>query len=1604
VSKKLNLPSALGIFLIGLFSANVSQAQYTNVYWDANGVTAGTGGTGTWNSSNALWATNSDGSGTLSSPTTLGTNIIYNFSGTNGTVSETSSFTVAGINWLTSGYTWSSTANRTLTGVDTNSTGANTIFIASAANLNITGTGFSFNGLSMTGGAGSTLTLTNAAAATTTINFGTSTATGGRTNSVNTIIAGAGTVVIGNGAPSGFTQAGNITNSTTGMLVLTNSASGDLNVLGAVSGNGALTLGVSYSGNIVMSNAISGNSALTLSLTGATNGKINLMAANSYTGGTTIQQTNGGSVGVGASASFGSGTLTIAGAGTNWVVAQNNNLNIANATVISNGSTYRLSSLNTGWQQTNSGLITGGGSIFFSQADSQTLSNTNNTFGGGVNIGSSTKVYVNSIGTSGANSSLGTNGTITFSSRTGTSSAAELYWMGNTNETSDKAFALTTVSTASGMKIYAGDNGTGGTNVTLTLNGNINSTGATNQTITLGAYNGNTLAMNGTINQTAGYTNSLVVGNSGTGTVVLGNTNNSFGGGLTINAGSASTNTVQVAKIGNAGTNSVLGTNGTINIGGSSATGVNILKYVGTGETNDKVINLAGANGGATLDQSGTGNLKFSSATTATGVGAKTITLQGSTAGTGELAGAISDQGANAVSLAKTGSGTWTLSGVNTYTGLTQIGAGGAPGGTLKIGLTNGLLKGVLVGASSLANTGTLDLTAGGDYVMNSYGNSVNAGNSMAFTNSSGTATTLTFTNANNYITMSSNGGKTLTNATANLTVAFNGAVDIGSSTAGDVLFTGPGAFTLNGALNSTGSALRGLTKSGDGTLTLNAASGYNGVTTLSLGTIALGANGTLGTNSVVMNGGTLAVGTSSSTIKDLTVTNGTITGSGTLNSANSFTFANTATSTVSANLAGAAAVTQTGSSRVVLSGSNSFSGGLNLNSAGSGVDVTRAEALGTGTITAGSTNSKLGLNTITSLTITNAVNTGSSNTATMAFTPGASGNSMTVSGLISGSGIAKVSGGGDLYLNNSGNTYSGGTEVGTGRIYVGSDGALGATTGAVNFGTTTNSLLAITSDVSFNASRNFTMSAAGYTANIDTGANNVTINGVIAPISGVTGGLLAKLGTGSLTLAGANTYSGTTTISSGVLNIRNSAGLGATNAGTTVADLAALELQNGISVGQEELTLNGTGVSSRGALRNISGNNTYGGLLTLGSASRINSDSGTLSLTNAGTITGNTFGLTVGGAGDTVLNSILGTTSGTLTKDGAGKLTLGGANTFTGLTTVSGGTLAYGVANALSSGAVTVNGSGAVLDIATFSDTVGAVTLTTGSITGTTGVLTGTSFAMDGTGSASAILDGSGATLTKTGAGTTTTLSRTNTYTGATTVSQGTLLVDTTGSIASSSATVNGGLLNVNGTAGSVTVNDGGSLGGSGSVGELSLNRGGLLNPGNSPGTLTAAQAIVMGGSTYNWQISNSGVGTTAGTDWDLFSVGGLLNMSNVTDANKWNLVVTADGAFTGWTDSNSPYEYVFAQAAGISLSSGFSTAVGTDVTSLFNITSSGITSLPNSSYNANGDFKVLVGRGSNDVITLNLQAIPEPSTGSMLTLGIAGLVATRLLRRKSS
>ena len=85
---------------------------------------------------------------------------------------------------------------------------------------------------------------------------------------------------------------------------------------------------------------------------------------------------------------------------------------------------------------------------------------------------------------------------------------------------------------------------------------------------------------------------------------------------------------------------------------------------------------------------------------------------------------------------------------------------------------------------------------------------------------------------------------------------------------------------------------------------------------------------------------------------------------------------------------------------------------------------------------------------------------------------------------------------------------------------------------------------------------------------------------------------------------------------------------------------------------------------------------NSYGGLVTLGAASTISSDSGTLSLTNAGTITGATFALTLTGAGNGSIASIIGTTTGTLTKSGTGTWTLTGASTYTGKSFIQNGTL----------------------------------------------------------------------------------------------------------------------------------------------------------------------------------------------------------------------------------------------------------------------------------------------------------------------------------------
>ncbi|HND61946.1 MAG TPA: autotransporter-associated beta strand repeat-containing protein [Opitutaceae bacterium] len=206
---------------------------------------------------------------------------------------------------------------------------------------------------------------------------------------------------------------------------------------------------------------------------------------------------------------------------------------------------------------------------------------------------------------------------------------------------------------------------------------------------------------------------------------------------------------------------------------------------------------------------------------------------------------------------------------------------------------------------------------------------------------------------------------------------------------------------------------------------------------------------------------------------------------------------------------------------------------------------------------------------------------------------------------------------------------------------------------------------------------------------------SNTTINSTIAGSNG-----LNKSNSGTLILGGSNTYTGTTSISAGVVNLRSATALGSTTGGTTVASGAALEVQNNLTVSGETLALNGTGVSGNGALRNISGANTWTGAVSLGSAARIQSDAGTLTI--SGAVTGGGNALTVGGAGSTTLSGAVNLGSGTFTKDGTGAVTLSGstANTSTGAVAVNDGTLNLAKSsntNAVGTGAVTVgDGTGA--------------------------------------------------------------------------------------------------------------------------------------------------------------------------------------------------------------------------------------------------------------------------------------------------------------------
>lgn len=214
-------------------------------------------------------------------------------------------------------------------------------------------------------------------------------------------------------------------------------------------------------------------------------------------------------------------------------------------------------------------------------------------------------------------------------------------------------------------------------------------------------------------------------------------------------------------------------------------------------------------------------------------------------------------------------------------------------------------------------------------------------------------------------------------------------------------------------------------------------------------------------------------------------------------------------------------------------------------------------------------------------------------------------------------------------------------------------------------------------------------------------------------------GGTLTKLSTGTLILAAANTFTGSTTVTAGTLELSN-----------------ALALQNsaintaGSTAGTEIAGLVLTGVTSP----------TFGGL-TGGKAlaSLFDIDSG-----NYGSVTNVTLNPGTGASYSYAGEIADGAAGMTLTKTGDGTQTLTFANSYTGGTILSGGILNYGNGTALSSGPISFTGNSTLQ--------AGAATTLANAMSAATGV-TGT---VDTNGNATTlggVLTGDG-NLTKTGGG----------------------------------------------------------------------------------------------------------------------------------------------------------------------------------------------------------------------------------------------------------
>ena len=206
-----------------------------------------------------------------------------------------------------------------------------------------------------------------------------------------------------------------------------------------------------------------------------------------------------------------------------------------------------------------------------------------------------------------------------------------------------------------------------------------------------------------------------------------------------------------------------------------------------------------------------------------------------------------------------------------------------------------------------------------------------------------------------------------------------------------------------------------------------------------------------------------------------------------------------------------------------------------------------------------------------------------------------------------------------------------------------------------------------------------------------------------------LTGGAASSLnvgGTGKVYLSGNSSgFAGSVNVTNGTLNVSGSnsvLGTGTVN----VSSVGNLQMQGGIAVANN-ININGTGTSGNGAIENFAGNNAINGTVTVGGNSRIQSDAGTLTLGGGVILGSNTLNL--GGTGDTSITGVISGLGG-LTKDGNGTLRLSGANSFTGTTVITTGSIVAEAASVFNNSAALSIGSSGTLSLQGHSQTIGSL------------------------------------------------------------------------------------------------------------------------------------------------------------------------------------------------------------------------------------------------------------------------------------------------------